>query len=43
MSGGAVAEGGVVSTEDKSGVVLSGEDAADVAGEPIGDGFAWMR
>ena len=43
VNGGAVGEGGGVSAEAKGGVVLSGEGAGAVSGEPLGDGFASMR
>ena len=36
-------EGDGLSGAVKGGVVLSGEEAEEAAGELIGDGFAWMR
>jgi hypothetical protein len=36
-------EGDGLSGALKGGVVLSGEEAWEIPGEPIGDGFAWVR
>ena len=36
-------EGDGLSGAVKGGVVLSGEEAEEAAGELIGDGFAWVR